>query len=78
MNQIVGRAIRCRSHHAPCEHKHVDVYIYKVSVCPGTAGGAEVFDYQILVDAATKWKPVPNMLQKVLKPASTKNAKSKN
>lgn len=75
MNQIIGRAIRFKSHHEPCKHKHVDVYIYK-SVFATKTRGVRVFDHQILIDAVKKWKRVAHMFENVMKPASIKNAKS--
>lgn len=40
MNQIIGRA----SHHVPCEHKHVDVYIYQSVFATIQAKGVKCFD----------------------------------
>lgn len=76
MNQIIGRAIRYKSHHAPCEHKHVDVYIYQSVFATKQAKGVKVFDSQVLVDAVKKWKKVAQMIENVMKPASIKTAQS--
>lgn len=79
INQIVGRAIRFRSHRKPpCAHEHVDVYIYKSSFAtkpPGKGGKGvqKVFDHQVLLDADKKWKLVARMIEKVMKPAAIKN-----
>lgn len=75
MNQTIGRAIRFKSHHEPCEHKHVDVYIYK-SVFASKTPGVRVFDHQILIDAVKKWRRVAHMFENVMKPVSIKNATS--
>lgn len=72
MNQIVGRAIRYKSHHDPCKVERVDVYIYKSAFA--TTQKDKVFDHQILLDAIKKWKRVADMIEKVMKPASIKNA----
>lgn len=72
MNQIIGRAIRFKSHHEPCEHDHVDVYIYRSVFA--TKQATKVFDHQVLVDAVKKWKRVAGMLENVMKPSSIKNS----
>jgi len=72
MNQIIGRAIRFKSHGHPCDHEHVDVYIYRSSFA--TKQMVKVFDHQILFGAIQKWKRVADMIEKVMKPASIKNA----
>lgn len=74
MNQIIGRAIRFKSHHEPCEHEHVDVYIYKSVFA--TKQPVKVFDQQILLDAVKKRKRVARMLENIMKPASINNAQS--
>lgn len=76
INQIIGRAIRYRSHHDPCKHKHVDVYIYQSVFTTKQATGVKVFDAQTLINAVKKWKKVAHMIEKVMKPASIKNAAS--
>ncbi|CAM9713031.1 unnamed protein product [Ectocarpus sp. 4 AP-2014] len=76
MNQIIGRAIRFKSHHEPCEHKHVDVYIYQSVFVTKQARGVKVFDAQVLLNAVKKWKKVAHMIENVMKPASIKNAAS--
>lgn len=76
MNQVIGRAIRFKSHHEPCKHKHVDVYIYQSVFVTKQETGVKVFDAQVLLDAVKKWKKVAHMIENVMKPASIKNAAS--
>ncbi len=76
MNQVIGRAIRFKSHQLPCKHNHVDVYIYNSKFSTTQKRGMRVFDQQILTDAVKKWKEVSNMIEKVMKPSSIKNSKS--
>ena len=79
VNQIIGRAIRFRSHRKPpCEHEHVDVYIYKSTFAtnPPGKGVERVFDHQILLDADKKWTLVADMIENVMKPSAIKNVHS--
>ncbi|CAN0421741.1 unnamed protein product, partial [Ectocarpus sp. 13 AM-2016] len=78
MNQVIGRAIRFKSHHEPCKHKHVDVHIYQSVFVTKQAKGVKVFDAQVLLDAVKKWEKVAHMIENVMKPASIKNAPSCN
>ncbi|CBN80329.1 Helicase [Ectocarpus siliculosus] len=76
MNQVIGRAIRFKSHHEPCKHKHVDVYVYQSVFVTKQDKGVKVFDAQVLLDAVKKWTKVSHMIENVMKPASIKNAAS--
>lgn len=79
VNQIIGRAIRFRSHRKPpCEHEHVDVYIYrsKFATAPPGKGVERVFDHQVLLDADKKWTLVADMIENVMKPSAIKNVHS--
>lgn len=76
MNQIIGRAIRYKSHHDPCKHKHVDVYIYTSVFSTKQPKGVKCFDAQVLIDAVKKWKKVATMIEKIMEPASIMDAKS--
>ncbi|CAM9767119.1 unnamed protein product [Ectocarpus sp. 12 AP-2014] len=73
MNQVIGRAIRFKSHHEPCKHNHVDVYIYQSVFMTKQEKGVKVFDAQVLFDAVKKWKSVAHMIKTVMKPASIEN-----
>ena len=73
MNQVIGRAIRFRSHHEPCKHNHVDVYIYQSVFMTKQEKGVKVFDAQVLFNAVKKWKSVARMIKTVMKPASIEN-----
>ena len=74
MNQIIGRAIRYKSHQKPCEHEHVDVYIYQSVFSTKQPKGVKCFDAQVLIDASKKWKKVATMIEKIMKPASIKSS----
>lgn len=76
MNQIIGRAIRYKSHQKPCDHDRVDVYVYTSAFVTEPPKGVEVFDKQVLIDAVKKWERVADMIENVMQPASIDDAQS--
>lgn len=75
MNQIIGRAIRFKSHDETktgCKHRHVDVYICKSVFRKKQKKVVRVFDDTVLRDSVKKWKLVAKMIEKVMKKASIK------
>lgn len=76
INQIIGRAIRYKSHQKPCAHDRVDVYVYTSAFVTEPPKGVEVFDKQVLIDAVKKWERVADLIENVMQPASIDDAQS--